>query len=221
MNSIIIGGGKIGYHLTETLLEKGYNVSVIEEDKEVCRKLANELDVPIIRGDGTVASILEEAGIKKAECVIAVTGKDEDNLVVCQLAKHIFNTKKTIAKVNNPKNEEALKKLGVDIVLNSTDYITAQLEREIDSDRIKELLPLEDGKTSIYEIIPDDNFTRWNTPLAEMGIPHTISIITIIREDAEVIIPNGRATIKKGDKLLILTKAKNKSDVFKTFGLDK
>lgn len=221
MNTIIIGGGKIGYHLAETLLHKGYTISVIDEDKEACRKFANELDIPIIRGDGTVASILEEAGIKKADCVIAVTGKDEDNLVVCQLAKHLYNIKKTIAKVNNPKNEEALKRLGVDIVLNSTDYIASQLEREIDSDRIKELLPLEDGKTSVYEIVPNDNFKRWNIPLAELGIPHTISIITIVREDTEVIIPNGMATIKKGDKLLILAKAKNKSDIFKTFGIEK
>jgi trk system potassium uptake protein TrkA len=221
MNAIIIGGGKIGYHLTGTLIEKGYHVSVIEESKEVCRQFANELDVSIIRGDGTVASILEEAGIKKADCVIAVTGRDEDNLVVCQMAKKLYNIKKTIAKVNNPKNEEPLKRLGVDIVLNSTDYISAQLEREIDSDKIKELLPLEDGKTSVYEIIPDDNFTRWDIPLMDMGIPHTISIITIIRSNNDVIIPNGHAVIKKGDKLLILTKAKNKGDVFRTFGINK
>ena len=83
------------------------------------------------------------------------------------------------------------------------------------------LLPLEDGKTSVYEIIPDDNFTRWNIPLMDMEIPHTISIITIIRDNNEVIIPNGRAVIKKGDKLLILTKAKNKNDVFKTFGVSR
>ena len=186
MNAIIIGGGKIGYHLTGTLIEKGYHVSVIEESKEVCRQFANELDVSIIRGDGTVASILEEAGIKKADCVIAVTGRDEDNLVVCQMAKKLYNIKKTIAKVNNPKNEEPLKRLGVDIVLNSTDYISAQLEREIDSDKIKELLPLEDGKTSVYEIIPDDNFTRWDIPLMDMGIPHTISPseILIVADEA-------------------------------------
>lgn len=221
MNAIIIGGGKIGHHLTRILLEKGYRISVIEEDKEVCRQFANELDIPIIRGDGTVASILEEAGIEKADCVIAVTGRDEDNLVVCQMAKKLYNIKKTIAKVNNPKNEEPLRRLGVDIVLNSTEYITTQLEREIDSDRIKELLPLEDGKTSVYEIIPDDNFTGWNIPLMDMEIPHTISIITIIRDNNEAIIPNGRAVIKKGDKLLILTKAKNKNDVFKTFGISR
>ena len=221
MNSIIIGGGKIGYHLTATLLEKGYNVSVVEENTEVCHRFANELDVPVIRGDGTIASILEEAGIKKADCVIAVTGKDEDNLVACQLAKHLYGTKKTIAKVNNPKNESALKRLGVDIVFNSTDYIASQLEREIGSDKIKELLPLEDGKTSVYEITPDDNFQRWDIPLAELGIPQTISIITIVRNENEVIIPNGRASIQKGDKLLILTKEKNKNDVFKTFGIEK
>ena len=185
MHSLIIGGGKIGYYLTKVLMEKGYDVSVVEKEKEACQKFANDLNITVIRGDGTSVSVLEQAGVADADSVIAVTGRDEDNLVACQLAKRLYQVKKTIAKVNNPKNVDALKKLGVDIVVSSTDNITGQLEREIDSGKIKELL--------------------------------TLNIISIIRNETELIIPRGHTTLEVGDKLMILSKIKDKNDILKAF----
>ena len=207
MHSLIIGGGKIGYYLTKVLIEKGYDVSVVEKEKEACQKFANDLNITVIKGDGTSVSVLEQAGV-------AVTGRDEDNLVACQLAKRLYQVKKTIAKVNNPKNVEALKKLGVDIVVSSTDNITGQLEREIDSGKIKELLPLGAGNAGVFEIVLDNSFTLQNVPLMEMEIPLTLNII---RNETELIIPRGHTTLEIGDKLMILSKIKDKNDIFKAF----
>ena len=210
MHSLIIGGGKIGYYLTKVLIEKGYDVSVVEKEKDACQKFANDLNITVIKGDGTSVSVLEQAGVADADSVIAVTGRDEDNLVACQLAKRLYQVKKTIAKVNNPKNVEALKKLGVDIVVSSTDNITGQLEREIDSGKIKELLPLGAGNAGV-----DNSFTLQNVPLMEMEIPLTLNIISIIRNETELIIPRGHTTLEIGDKLMILSKIKDKNDIFK------
>ena len=161
--------------------------------------------------------MLEQAGVADADSVIAVTGRDEDNLVACQLAKRLYQVKKTIAKVNNPKNVDALKKLGVDIVVSSTDNITGQLEREIDSGKIKELLPLGAGKAGVFEIVLDDTFALQNVPLMEMDIPLTLNIISIIRNETELIIPRGHTTLEIGDKLMILSKIKDKNDILKAF----
>ena len=81
MHSLLIGGGKIGYYLTKVLIEKGYDESVVEKEKEACQKFANDLNITVIKGDGTSVSVLEQAGVADADSVIAVTGRDEDNLV--------------------------------------------------------------------------------------------------------------------------------------------
>ncbi len=221
MHSVIIGGGKIGYYLTKALLEKGHGVSVIEIDKEACRKFANDLNITVIKGDGTSVSVLEQAGAADADCVIAVTGKDEDNLVACQLSKRLYQVKKTIAKVNNPKNVAALKQLGIDIVVNSTDNITGQLEREADSGKIKELLPLGAGDAGVFELVLDESFVLTGVPLMQMDIPLTLNIISIIRNETELIIPRGQTTLEIGDRLLVLTKEKDKKDILKALKIKK
>ncbi len=219
MRSLIIGGGKIGYYLARVLLEKGYTISVIEKDKEACQKFANDLSIPVIRGDGTSISVLEAAGVEDVDSVIAVTGRDEDNLVACQLAKRLYQVKKTIAKVNNPKNVATLKKLGVDIVVSSTENITGQLEREVDSGKIKELLPL-GGKAAVFEIVLDDSFKLGGIPLMDLEIPQNVNIISIIRGENELIIPRGMTTLAPGDKLMILANNKDKNDILKTLRIE-
>ena len=103
MHSLIIGGGKIGYYLTKVLIEKGYDVSVVEKEKEACQKFANDLNITVIKGDGTSVSVLEQAGVADADSVIAVTGRDEDNLVACQLAKKALSGEKDHSKGKQPQ----------------------------------------------------------------------------------------------------------------------
>ncbi|NLD47490.1 MAG: TrkA family potassium uptake protein, partial [Clostridiaceae bacterium] len=151
MYIVIAGGGKIGYYLTKTLLPYKHKIAVIEPQEELCRKLANELRIPIINGDGTNIDTLSEVELEKADTFIAVTGKDEDNLIACQLAKRNFGVKRTISRVNNPKNIEVFQKFGVDIVLSSTSIIADLIEQEIDYSGIKTLMRLKSGKLVISE----------------------------------------------------------------------
>ena len=204
MKVTIIGGGKVGYYLVKTLLEHGHEPTIIEIDRKTCSQIANELDIPVICGDGTNLDVLEAAGAFKTEAVIAVSGKDEDNLVACQLAKKIFNTKKTVVRVNNPKNANAMKELGVDIVISATDCIAELLEREVDTSKIKELLSLNHGTGVIAEINLPDDYKLDGTKLIELKLPESINIISIEREQ-RLIIPRGFTELKSNDKLLVLS----------------
>ena len=145
MKIIIVGGGKVGFYLAQTLSAQGHEAAIIEQDRELCRMIANQLDISICTGDGTSQDVLREAGAERADVVCAVTGKDESNLVCCQTAKKVFDVKKTVAKVNNPNNVAALRTLGVDTVVSSTDNIIEHLEREVDISAMKELIPLDGG----------------------------------------------------------------------------
>lgn len=135
MKAVIVGGGKVGYYLFKTLNKKRYDVVLIEKDKIICEKIADEIDGNIIWGDGSDIQVLEDAGIDKAEIVAAVTGKDEENLIICQIAKIDFNIKKTIARINNPKNIQVFKALGVDKTVCSTEVISNLIEDEFENDQ--------------------------------------------------------------------------------------
>ena len=131
MRVCIVGGGKVGYYLAKTLLEHGHTPVLIEDDPAMCRKVADSLDLTVVCGDGTFAEVQESADVAHCSAMVAVTGRDEDNLIVCQLAKQVFKVKRTVARVNNPKNAAVLKKLGVDIAVSATDNLTHLIEREV------------------------------------------------------------------------------------------
>lgn len=149
MNVIVVGGGKVGYYLAETLLEHDHKPFVIETDKEICRKIANNLDIPVINGDGTTPEALESAGVEHCKAFVSVTGQDQVNLIACQLAKKRYGVGRTVARVNNPKNLQVMKRLGVDIPVSSTDSIARLIEREIDVATIKRLLSINRGEATI------------------------------------------------------------------------
>jgi len=204
MKVTVIGGGKVGYYLVKTLLEHGHEPTIIEVDKKTCTLIANELDIPVICGDGTSLEVLEESRVRTSDAVIAVSGQDENNLVACQLAKKIYNVKKTVARVNNPKNAVVMKQLGVDNVIGSTDRIAEMLEREVDTSKIKEIVSLKHGIGSITEINLPDNFKLNGIKLVDLKLPDTINIISIERKDA-LIVPRGFTELNSGDTILVLS----------------
>jgi len=131
MYVIVIGGGKVGYYLTKHLLERGYEVTLIEKDPRRAETLTSQLGEVVMVGDGDEMAFLATTGMERAEVVVAVTGDDEDNLVACQLAKRKFNVPKTVARVNNPSNVQIFKTLGVDVTLSATEVLLDLLEREL------------------------------------------------------------------------------------------
>lgn len=211
MKSIIVGGGKVGYYLAKTLLERNYDVSVIESDRAVCQFFANTLDVTVVLGDGSTTRALKKAGADKCDTVIAVTGEDEVNLIVCQMAKRVFDVKKTIAKVNNPKNVETIRLLGVDIAISGTENIIRQMEREVDNSRIKELMPI-NAKAAVFEVIIPENYVYDGKMIADIKLPDGCNIISITRGD-DFIIPRGRTKLLSNDILLIVSSLNAANDV--------
>lgn len=204
MYIVIAGGGKVGYYLVKTLLAMKHRVTVVEPQVELCEKIANDLNIPVINGDGTDIEKMSEAQVDKADTFIALTGKDEENLIACQLAKRNFGAKRTIARVNNPKNIEVFERLGVDTAVSSTSIIADLIEQEVDFSGMKTLIKLKGGKVILSEIVIPANSPVRNKSLREIKMPRDCIIVSVIR-DEEVIIPNGYTILKEGDYIIAVS----------------
>lgn len=205
MKICIIGGGKVGFYLAKSLLEHGHTPIVIESRPRDCEKLADTLDIPVICGDGTTLEALEAAGCAGCAALVAVSGDDQTNLIACQLAKKVFGLPKTVARVNNPKNTEVLRQLGVDIPVSSTDNLSRLLEREVETDAIRQLLSMAGGTASLTEITIPTGFPYAGQVLAQLDMPQDAIIISVTRGD-EFLIPRGSTALLEGDKVLCLAK---------------
>lgn len=204
MKSIIIGGGKIGYYLLKTLRERNHEVVLIETDRDTCLEIAEDIDADIINGDGTDLEVLMDAGIEGAEVVAAVTGEDEENLVICQIAKFSFKINKTIAKINNPKNIPMFKALGVDKTVCSTEVIANLIEWEFEKDNVKTVQTFERGSMSLVEIIVENHCPWIDCSVKELDLPEECVIVSIMRND-KVIYPRANTKILKDDRVLAVT----------------
>jgi K+ transport systems, NAD-binding component len=204
MKTIIIGGGKIGYNLFKTLRERGYEVILIERDKDTCIRIAEDFDTDVIWGDGTNLEVLKEAGIEEAEIVAAVTGTDEENLVICQIAKLSFQSKKTIARVNNPKNTIMFKNLGIDNTVCSTEVIANLIEFSFDKEDYRILNTFERGAMILAELAIRENNPWCSKTVKELELPKECVIVSILHGDS-VIYPRGDSFIQQDDKILIIT----------------
>ncbi len=216
MYIIVAGGGKIGYYLIKTLLSFKHKVSVIEPQVELCEKLANELHIPTFNGDATDLDILTQVEVAKADTFIAVTGKDEDNLIACQLAKRNFGVRRTIARVNNPKNIDVFQRLGVDLAVSSTSVIAELIEQEVDYTGMKTLMKLKSGKLVLSEIVITGKSPAINKSLKEINIPKDCILISVIRGE-EVIIPNGFTILKESDYVIAVSSRQDQEELKEYF----
>lgn len=205
MYIIVVGGGKVGYYLTQSLLEQGHEILVIEKDPRKCARLTDELEGNVLQGDGCDASSMAKAGMGRADVVAAVTGDDENNLVICQVAKHKFHVPRTIARINNPKNEGIFHKLGIDVTVSSTELILSQIEQLIPAKSLVHLLTLRNVGVSFVELeIPPDS-PALGRPLRELGIPDDCIFPLVIRQGKGAIIPYGDTVLEAGDWVIAVT----------------
>lgn len=209
MKAIIAGGGKVGYYIFKTLRNKKYDVVLIERDRSICDKISEELDGEIICGDASQFDVLKDAGIEDAEIIAAVTGKDEENLVICQMAKIDFNVNKTIARINNPKNRPIFKKLGVDRMVCSTEVIANLVEDEFDNQEIRIIQNLARGEMILLEIDVNHNSKWRDKTISSLELPKDSVIASVLREDG-VVYPRGSVEIKENDKVLMVTSIEGK-----------
>ena len=204
MKVCIAGGGKVGMYLEQSLLAHRHKVTIIEPQEALCRSLADTLDIPVICGDSVSFDTLRTADVASCDAFVAVTGTDEDNLVACQIAKREFGVDRTVARASNPKNRELLHTLGVDTVVCGTDNLSHILEREIETDTIRQLLSLGGGTASLNEILLPENFKFAGHALKDIPMPGDAILVSITR-DTEFIIPHGNTTLLPWDRILCLT----------------
>lgn len=205
MYIIVVGGGKVGYYLTKSLLEEGHEVLVIEKDPRKCARLIDEMGVNVLQGDGCEAATMAEAGMNRADAVIAVTGDDEDNLVVCQVARHRFSVPRTIARINNPKNQHIFRHLGIDVTISSTELILSQIKQEIPAKSLLHLLTLRNVGVSFVEFELTADSPALGRPLRELGIPDDCILPLVVRGGKEAIIPYGSTVLEAGDQVIAVS----------------
>ena len=211
MQIVIVGGGDIGYSLARALLSNKHNVTIIEEKSARCNGLVKDLKAGIINGDGTNLQALADAEVQDADVLVALTGRDENNLIACQLAHQHFKVPRTIARVSNPQNKELFKKLGgVNTAVCTTEIISSLVQEEVSLKDIITLLTLKEGKVAIVEIEIGESSPAKDKKIMELVLPEECVIISVIR-GSQVIFPHGQTTLKVKDKVLALTTAQRKA----------
>lgn len=211
MKVIVVGGGKTGSHLTTQLLREGHQVTLIENRSEVLERLRQELphEVVII-GDGSSPAILESAGIERADVLVAATGEDENNLVICTLGRFEFNVPRTIARVNNPKNAWLFtSEMGVDVSLNQTDILAKLIAEEMSMGDMTTLLKLRRGEYSLVEEKLPHGSKILGIPLSQMGLPESCTIAAIFRK-GKVLTPRGNMVFEEEDEILAVVDNRTK-----------
>ncbi|HYI23029.1 MAG TPA: TrkA family potassium uptake protein, partial [Candidatus Limnocylindrales bacterium] len=206
MYIVVVGGGKVGYYLAKELLEAGHELVILEKNNDRARQISDELGSIVLNRDGCEGKHLAEAGANRATIVVAVTGDDEDNLVVCQMAKHHFDVPRTIARVNNPKNEDLFRHLGVDEIISPTRMVLASIEQDIPVHELLHLAQLKGGELELVEAqIGEDSPAVGRKP-TDIPMPEGCSLFLLLRgNNVQPIRPD--TVFQVGDKVLAVARA--------------
>jgi len=212
MYIIIIGAGKIGYNLTKLLIAEGNEVLLVDRDRNKYNQLVKEFGEAIFYGDGCEASTLKAIGASRAELLVAVTGLDQENLVACQVAKILFMVPKTLALVNDPKNEELFTDLAVDLTVNTTSLISAMIGQKLNVPIVTPLLTFKN--LGIVQAEISDTSPAIHRQIKDLALPANSLLIAAIR-GSEAIILKGDSTILPNDTIIAVTTREQVSELRK------
>jgi trk system potassium uptake protein TrkA len=205
MLAVIIGGGRGGSYLARDLQSQGYKIKVVDRRPDVVAKLRQEIGGDVICGDGSSPQILEQVGVAKADLLVALTHNDEDNLVVCRLAKHHFRVPRVIARVNNPLNEWLYNKAwGVDVAISQTHLTSKVIEEQIGLGELITLLKLNRGAAALVELRLPETSPCQGKAIRDLNLPGETVIVSVIR-GGKLIIPRGDTCLETGDDILAVT----------------
>jgi trk system potassium uptake protein TrkA len=219
MYVIIAGGGKVGWNLARELLERGSEVTVIENDRRRYLTVEQELEHAIQYGDATELWVLERAGIQRADLVIAVTGDDEDNILICQVAREKYLVERIVARVNNPRNLQHFKLLGVHPVVSATDLILRLIEHEVPQYGLVHLLDLTEERLEIIELIVGERAQVAGKRVDAVMLPDGSLIISILRNGIGFV-PKADSVIEPGDEVLVVLDPGLEEQVTREFAAD-
>src|SRR5918997_454960 len=203
MYVVICGGGKVGWNLARELIEKGNEVTLVEQDRRRYLIIEEELEHAVQYGDATELWVLERAGIQRCDLAIAVTGDDEDNILICQIAKEKYLCERTIARVNNPRNLQHFELLGIQPAVSATDLILRLIEHEVPQYGLVHLLDLPAERLEIIEIEVTPQAPAASQKVADIAIPEGSLIISVLR-NGEGIVPQHPPSIEAGAQALLL-----------------
>ncbi|HUH80020.1 MAG TPA: TrkA family potassium uptake protein [Solirubrobacteraceae bacterium] len=203
MYAIIAGAGKVGKNLARELIGKGHEVTLIESSRASYLASEEEFEHAVQYGDATELWILERAGIQRADLVIAVTGDDEDNILVCQVAKEKYLCDRVIARVNNPGNHDHFRLLGIQPAVSATDLILRLIEHEVPRYGLVHLLALEEERLEIIELEVSDDAPAVGQKVVDIPLPEGSLIISVLRGGAGFV-PKADTVIESGDEVLLV-----------------
>jgi len=216
MKIVIVEGSSQADFLLKIFKSKKCRLIVINSDKNTCEYLKNHSDIPIFYGDPTKNYVLEEADVKEADIFISLSERDEINYVACQLAKKLFNVKKTISSVSNPKDVNIFEKLGIDSALSSTYLVAKVIEKESLSNDIYQLLDIDNDDVTLTKVKLHEESEYIDKQLKDIKLGININASCLLR-DEEIINPNGNTTLLSGDVLYIVSKSESLEQLNKLF----
>jgi len=203
MYALIVGAGKVGWNLARELKDKGNEVTVVERSRRRYETVEEELEHSIHYGDGTELWILERAGIERADLVIAVTGDDEDNILICQMAGEKYGVERVVARCNNPRNLQHFELLGIKPAISATDLILRLIEHEVPQYGLVHLLDLKQERLEIIEMEVAAGSAADGTSVADLNLPDGSLVISILR-DGGGFVPTGESVVQGGDEVLLV-----------------
>ena len=198
---LMVGGGLVGFYLSRTLLQNGHEVTIIERDPDIYDLVSQQIDCPVVLGDGSAVAVLERAGASRANVMCAVTNHDQDNLIACQVAKYRFGVPKTIARVKNPKNEKVMRRLGVDTTVSSTAIITSVIEGELPTTPARTLASLASCGADILEYRLTPHAPVVGKKGREVVLPPQCTLVSVLRGGQALLSLD--STVLEGDDTVV------------------
>src|SRR3954470_20166803 len=203
MYAVVVGAGKVGWNLARELIGKGNELTLVETDRARYATVEEELEHAVQFGDGSELWVLERGGIERADMVIAVTGDDEDNILICQVAREKYGVERVIARCNNPRNLQHFELLGVKPAVSATDLILRLIEHEVPRYGLLHLLDLPQERLEIIEVEVAEGSPADGAKVRDLGVPDGSLVISILR-DGTGFVPLADSVIEAGDEVLLV-----------------
>ena len=204
MYAIVAGGGKVGTGVLRRMLRLGHEATLVEQRRDRFERLEEEFEHQVLHGDATELYVLEQAGIERPpDLVIAVTGDDEDNIVICQVARERYEVPKVIARVNDPRNQKHFDLLGIAPTVSATASIMALVEHEVPEHDLVQLLELRNENLEIVEVQIDRGDPCTGKTIGGIRLPEGARLISVVR-DGKAVIAGGETELRAGDQVLAI-----------------
>ena len=203
MYVVIVGAGKVGWNLARELIQKGHEVTLVESDAQRYAVVEEELEHSVQYGDGSELWVLERGGVERADLVIAVTGDDEDSILISQVAREKYGVERIVARCNNPRNLQHFELLGIKPAVSATDLILRLIEHEVPKYGLVHLLDLPEERLEIIELEVAEGSEAAGKSVRDLGLPDGSLVISILR-DGGGFVPAGDSMVQAGDEVLLV-----------------